>query len=145
MGNMVWAVDYGWSGGLIHTDLFLTEQDARKSYVGMPENWYKAIYQTEDIWGWVERQTRRLNMKNRIIEAIKANDRNTLEGLLAEAPKGTRIKLTHGKDRILYEKKAKTWYYARWDQDGLCYWLENQRPSAVAPGCIGTGWNVEVR
>ena len=52
----VWVVEHGWSGGNIHTDLFQTEEQAAKAYDDLPTNWYKNMYRTWDIWGWLKRQ-----------------------------------------------------------------------------------------
>lgn len=52
----VWVVESAWSNGNIHTNLYLTEEEAKTAYDKIPSNWYKKIYRTWDIWGWVKRQ-----------------------------------------------------------------------------------------
>ena len=52
----VWVVEYGWGGGMIQTDLFLTEEEAKVKYDSLPEDWYRNMCQTWDIWGWTGRQ-----------------------------------------------------------------------------------------
>lgn len=54
----VWVVESGWAGGNIHTELFLTEAEAKTVYDKIPNGWYRNMYRTWDIWGWTKRQNR---------------------------------------------------------------------------------------
>lgn len=54
-GAWVWCVDYGWDSS-IHSDLYLTDEEAKERYDGLPSDWYRKMYMVEDIWNFVERQ-----------------------------------------------------------------------------------------
>ena len=59
MKNMVWIVDYAFASGLVHSRLFVTEQDAQRFYDSIADLApYRRIAQTEDIWHWTERNTK---------------------------------------------------------------------------------------
>lgn len=56
----VWVVDSAFPGGIIHSELFLTEEEARAEYDSIPVNWFREIYRTWDIWGWTIKRTREI-------------------------------------------------------------------------------------
>lgn len=58
----VWVVEYGSStfgSGLVHSSLYLTEEEAKERFDSIPEGSYKAVYETWDIWNFTERQKAR--------------------------------------------------------------------------------------
>lgn len=58
--NYVWCVDVGsskLSGGLIHSSLFLTKEEAQAYYDRYSNPmWYRKMYKCRDIWHFTERQ-----------------------------------------------------------------------------------------
>ena len=54
-GALIWTVDYGWDAS-IHSNLYLTEEEAKAEYDELPFSWYRKMYMVEDIWHFVERQ-----------------------------------------------------------------------------------------
>lgn len=55
----VWVVSSGssrYGSGMVHSQLFLTEEEAAARYSQIPEGYYKKVYRTWDIWGFTERE-----------------------------------------------------------------------------------------
>ncbi len=50
----VWIVEYAWDRE-ITTKVFRTEVEAKAYKDDLPENWYKYMYRTNDIWGYLDR------------------------------------------------------------------------------------------
>lgn len=61
--NLVWMVETAWSGGNIYSKLFLTEDEAKAYYDKQPENWYRKMYRTRDIWNFREKEIARRMVK----------------------------------------------------------------------------------
>ena len=59
----VWIVDSGHSGSFVNSQLFATEEEARREYDSIPKCMYREIRRTWDIWGWTERMKKRNAVK----------------------------------------------------------------------------------
>lgn len=81
----VWVVESCFPGGNISSDLFLKREEAFEKYKKIPDDWFKNMYRTWDIWGFTEKQ-RQLEKKKRV--GIKRG----------------RLKLSFEKERNEYEK-----------------------------------------
>lgn len=56
--KMVWVVESAYMSHRIYTKLFATEEEAQAEYDSISYADYRNMYQTRDIWGWLERQGR---------------------------------------------------------------------------------------
>ena len=63
VNNLVWMVETAFSGGNIHYNLFLTEDEAKAYCDSKPENWYRKMYRTRDIWNFREKEIARRMVK----------------------------------------------------------------------------------
>lgn len=62
--NLVWCVDTGNPfNGMIHSELFLTEDEAKAYYDNQDSKTYRSMYQTRDIWNWREKEIARRMIK----------------------------------------------------------------------------------
>lgn len=60
----VWCVDHaGFSGMIPHSTLFETEEEATRYFDSLGDVAYKKIYQTWDIWGWMETHAKERKIK----------------------------------------------------------------------------------